>query len=331
MKVLLVAKSDDNECVERVADALRRRGAEPLRLDTDRYPTEVGLSSALSNDGERCTLALGDERVDLAELTAVWHRRLAVGARLPESMERQLRGAALEESARVLLGSLSRRDVFVLDPRPNLRRASDKELQLSLARGAGLDVPRTLISNEPAAVRAFADECGGDVVAKMMSSFAVYEDGQERVVFTNPLSRADLDDLTGLDLCPMTFQERLEKEVELRVTVVGRRVFTAAVESRRLERAREDWRREGVALMDAWTPWELPAEAEAGLHALMDRLGLNYGAADFVVTPGGRCVFLEVNPSGEFFWLERNPGFPVSDALADVLLGLAPRRATERW
>ena len=58
----------------------------------------------------------------------------------------------------------------------------------------------------------------------------------------------------------------------------------------------------------------------------MDRLGLNYGACDFIVTPEGRHVFLEVNPAGEFFWLEKHPGLPIAGALADVLLGLAPRR-----
>ena len=58
----------------------------------------------------------------------------------------------------------------------------------------------------------------------------------------------------------------------------------------------------------------------------MRRLGLLYGAIDLVETPDGRHVFLELNPSGEFFWLEQQPGLPISAALADILLGLAPRR-----
>jgi glutathione synthase/RimK-type ligase-like ATP-grasp enzyme len=58
----------------------------------------------------------------------------------------------------------------------------------------------------------------------------------------------------------------------------------------------------------------------------MDYFVLNYGAIDIIVTPEGRHVFLEVNPVGEFFWLERHPGLPIADAIADVLLGRAPRR-----
>ena len=60
--------------------------------------------------------------------------------------------------------------------------------------------------------------------------------------------------------------------------------------------------------MDEWRPYDLPPEAEAPLLALMDFYGLNYGAADFILTPDGRHVFLELNPSGEFFWLEHGPG-----------------------
>jgi hypothetical protein len=49
-------------------------------------------------------------------------------------------------------------------------------------------------------------------------------------------------------------------------------------------------------------------------------LDLNYGAADFIVTPDGRHCFLEVNPVGEFFWLEKHPGLPLSGAIADLLV-----------
>lgn len=324
MTVLIVTHSEDNECVERVTEALARRGERAFRFDTDRYPGEVSLSARV---GQGSSILESDgERLELGTLRAVWHRRLRTGTRIPQSLEPQVRAASVEESRRVVNGVLASLTCFVLDPWARIRLAESKQLQLELARGAGLDVPRTLVTNDPAAVREFWETCDGRVMAKMMASFAIQEDGHEKVVFTNPISPADLETLEGLRLCPMTFQERLEKALELRVTVVGRRVFTAAIDSNALERARTDWRREGLALLEHWKPWALPPEVERRLLALMDTLGLNYGAADFVVTPDGRCVFLEVNPAGEFFWLERLEGFPISEALADVLLDRVPRR-----
>jgi len=190
----------------------------------------------------------------------------------------------------------------------------------------GLDTPRTLITNDPEAVRAFARSCERGMITKMLSSFAIYQDDAEKVVFTNPVAVEDLNDLDGLRLCPMTFQEQVSKRLELRITVVGGRVLAAAIDSQASERAAHDWRRDGVRLLDAWQPYTLPPEVEEKLLRLMDYFNLNYGAADFIVTPEGRHVFLEVNPSGEFFWLELHPGLPISEAIADVLLGLNKRR-----
>jgi glutathione synthase/RimK-type ligase-like ATP-grasp enzyme len=79
-------------------------------------------------------------------------------------------------------------------------------------------------------------------------------------------------------------------------------------------------------MIQDWQPYELPREVEEKVLRLMDYFVLNYGAIDFIVTPDGRHVFLEVNPVGEFFWLERCPGLPIADAIADVLLERSPRR-----
>ncbi|UBF25844.1 hypothetical protein K9N68_30590 [Kovacikia minuta CCNUW1] len=160
------------------------------------------------------------------------------------------------------------------------------------------------------------------LVTKMLSSFAVYEDGNEKVVFTNPVSSKDLEDLDGLRFCPMTFQEKVPKLLELRATVVGRKVFTAAVDSQRLEQSQHDWRRQGVALLRHWQPHELPQEVQEKLLNVMDYFGLNYGAIDLILTPDQRYVFLEVNPCGEFFWLDLYANLPISDAIANLLMRL---------
>lgn len=154
----------------------------------------------------------------------------------------------------------------------------------------------------------------------MLSSFAIYDErGQEKVVFTNPISSEDLDNLDGLRFCPMTFQEKIAKALELRTIIVGKRVLTAAVDSQVLDKARYDWRKQGIALLDAWESYTLPKDVEEKLLKLMAEFRLNYGALDIILTPDGRHVFLEVNPVGEFFWLERCPGLPISQAIAEVL------------
>ena len=108
-------------------------------------------------------------------------------------------------------------------------------------------------------------------------------------------------------------------------------VFAAEVDSQASTRSEEDWRRDGVALVGAWQSHTLPATVTEKILALMDRIQLNYGAMDMILTPDDRYVFIEVNPVGEWFWLDRHAGFHIADALADVLLDRAPRRNTDRY
>jgi MvdD family ATP-grasp ribosomal peptide maturase len=327
MTVLIITRSDDNESVLMVARAIERKGGRSVRFDTDRYPTEVRLSAYYgAGDEERLMLTNDEGEFDLGEVTAVWHRRLGYGARLPATLDRQLRQASVGEARAAAQGMLAGLKAFRMDAVQHIRHAENKQLQLHVARELGLESPRTLTTNDPSAVRAFAAECEGGMVTKMLSSFAVYEEGRELVVFTNPVKPEDLADLSGLRLCPMTFQEMIPKALELRVTVVGDRVMSASIDSQSSERAAYDWRRDGLRMIQDWQPYELPREVEEKILRLMDYFVLNYGAIDIIVTPDGRHVFLEINPVGEFFWLERCPGLPVSDAIADVLLGRAHRR-----
>ena len=329
MTVLIITWSGDNECVANVTSAVEARGGNVFRLDTDLFPTEVQLSAELSGEGETTRLVSAAGSVTLCDVQAIWHRRIRVAHGLPDTMEAQMRKASVHESRQTLFGALASENTFVMDPVSRIRHGEHKHLQLRVARDAGLAVPRTLMSNDPRTVREFADSCGGQVMAKMLSSFAIFEDDQEQVVFTTPLASADLEHLAELRFCPMTFQERVEKALELRVTIVGERVFAASIDSQALERSQTDWRREGLKLAGEWKPFDLPEDIERRLLRVMDTLRLNYGAADLILTPEGRYVFLEVNPAGEFFWLERLGAFPISEAIAELLLDRVPRRDTQ--
>lgn len=327
MSILIVTHSNDNDSIARVAEIISRKGGQAIRFDTDRYPTDVRLSAYHGASGdEHLTLTNGEGEFDLREVTAIWHRRINLGANLPAGLDRQLRHASLGETSAAAHGMLASLKAFRMDHVPHIRHAENKQLQLQVARELGLDTPRTLTTNDPAAARTFAKSCEGEIVTKMLSSFAIFEEGKELVVFTNPVKSEDLEDLSGLNLCPATFQELLPKSLEIRVTVVGQRVMSASIDSQVSARATHDWRRDGVRMLQDWRPYELPLEVEEKILRLMDYFSLNYGAIDIILTLDGRHVFLELNPSGEFFWLERAPGLPISEVIADLLLGHSPRR-----
>lgn len=327
MSVLIVTHSADHDGVDAVIARLVALGAEPVRLDTDRFPTGIGLSIEQTPDGESATLTVDGRTHDLADVEAIWYRRLRA-PRLPDDMPADFRGVAAGESRAVLLGLINSLPAFRLDPWDRIRHADHKQRQQRMARQVGLRVPPTLTTNDPDAVRAFAARCPGGVITKMLSAFALKRDGDEKVVYTNALSEADLAALDGLSLCPMVFQARIERKLELRCTVVGHRVLCGAlsVEASDAVEAADDWRRQGKALAGRWVPYDLPEEIARKLRMLATMQGLNYGAADLLVDADGRHHFLEMNPAGEWGWMQAACDLPIAQAIADVLVDPAARR-----
>ena len=106
-------------------------------------------------------------------------------------------------------------------------------------------------------------------------------------------------------------------KVELRITVVGKNVFAAEIHSQQKEATRHDWRRDALALEHRNHP--LPDDIKLKCIQLAKTFGLEFGAIDMILTPDGRYVFLEINPNGQWAWIEETTGLPISEALIELL------------
>jgi MvdC family ATP-grasp ribosomal peptide maturase len=317
--VLLVTHSGDHFTVERVAEALARRGARALRFDTDLFPGEVRLSAALRPGGAERVLGLGAVEVESSEVRAVWARRVWP-PRLSDNLDERFRAACTRETGAALEGFFDGLGGarWVNDPRSE-RAAENKLLQLRAARESGLDIPPTLLTNDAERARAFFDAEGGRVVAKLLRPLSVSMGDTPFFVYTSDVRAADLEALDSLRHCPVVFQRKIEKRRELRVACVAGRLFAGALDASGSARGRTDWRLAEPGEC-SWSPASLKTPLAARLRALMRRLGLVYGAIDLIETPEGRHVFLEVNPGGEWGMLEHDLGLPISEAIADALL-----------
>lgn len=323
--VLIVTRSDDNHSIELVSTEIEKRGGCAIRLNSDQFPTEVSFSCKIGKAKTKRILHTPDSSFDLNEVSAVWYRRFNAGGRIPRNLGDTL-APCIDESRRALFGSIANLDCFHLDPLECVRRCDHKEWQVRRANELGLQVPETLFSNSPNDVKQFYMDQGGEIVCKMQSSFAIYRQGIENVVFTTPVSEADINDLNGLKYCPMIFQQMIPKSMELRTTIIGNKVLTASIDSQKQKNTRIDWRRDGIGLIKNWQEYELPKGIQKKLLTLLSELGLNYGTVDFAVTPKNELVFFEVNAVGEFMWLQDHPGLPIAEAIADVLLNPGDRR-----
>jgi hypothetical protein len=328
-RILLCVRGGALE-VPAVAGALRDRGAEPVVLDSAAFPSGMPVTLAYGRAGF-CGRWADDHDIDEPhDISAVW-QGVAVGTTLP-TMAPGLRETCVAASELTVVGLLESLQVFQLDPYGNKARADNKPHQLRIAQRVGLEIPETIISNDPEAVRTFARRFPS-LITKMLVQPAVTGpaiDDEASVVFTTAMTAADLEQLDGLDLCPMIFQEQIENLLDVRVTIVGKRVFAAALDAAARGGSPLDWRRQSYALdrVPAWAAYELPGGLADRLLRLLDHFGLNYGAVDLIVRPDGRHVFLELNASGSFAFLGVNHAGPIAAAIAEVLVDPHARRVS---
>jgi hypothetical protein len=325
--MLLILSSKKDEHVPLLLPHLEKRGARIRWIDAGDFPCAATISVRYTQDGlERVAARYDGEALDLADVTAVWYRRPSqpgIDDRITAPDHRR----CVEEVSEALLLGLA--DMFA-DARwlPGTPRAvfaaSNKVEQLAHATRVGLRPPRTLITNDPGELARFYEECNGRLITKPVRALhGVYDaDGSARAFYARPLRRRDLHNAAALRYAPMILQEYVPKRAELRVTVVGERVFAAEIDSQASRATQNDWRHYDVD-RTSYRAHDLPESVHRSCVRLVASYGLRYGALDLVLTPSGEYVFLELNPNGQWGFIEYLTGMPIADALADELLDSA--------
>ncbi|MFE5325465.1 ATP-grasp ribosomal peptide maturase [Embleya sp. NPDC056575] len=294
-----------------VVEELNRRAVPVFRADLAEFPMELSLAASFDGVAWRGSLRNARRELDLAAVRSVYYRRLT-RPRFPAGMAVSARRVAEREARLGFSGLLA-----ALPPAGRAADAEYKPLQLRVAAECGLTVPRTSITNDPAAARAFAAEVAGPVVYKPFGPVRGVVDGSSVAVYASVVDPAVLDD-PAIATTAHLFQAAVPKAYECRLTVVAGRVFAAEIHAGSAA-ARVDWRRDYDSL--TYKVCDPPPDVTRGVLAMLDTLGLPYGAFDFVITPAGEWVMLELNPSGQYGFVEQATGLPITAAIADYLEG----------
>lgn len=313
MKTVLLIAARFDPAADLLLAELRRRGASCVRWNTHEFPLESSLNYRVSNECFGADVLTDGRKIDLATIGSIWWQ-WDVPCGFPPELQGEERRFAEAESHLALNALLTVGDYFWVNHPARENLAKSKPAQLFVARKLGMEIPETLVSNDPDEVRRFVANSKTEVVYKGMSQPHMVPG---TALFTGLLTKETLANLDLIRLTPGIFQERVEKAYELRVTVVGTKVFSVKIDSQKNRDAQLDWRR---ALHDVgYEAVDLPRNIEEKILAFMRTFGLFYGAFDFIVTPDGRYVFLEINPSGQYMWLECAADLGITAALADAL------------
>lgn len=323
--MILILTSPVDPHADRVERKLRARNVEVFRFDPARFPADASLSLGYGPDGTATGKLRADgTTIDLSATRAAWYRRPGRPVADVGITDTATRAFVEEESATVVQDAWASLPIAWLPaPRHILRWAQRKATQLRIAGQLGFELPPTLISNDPADFLAFYQEHNGQVVSKLAAFTHIPEIDRAFARYTEVVSTRDIGYADGIRFCPMIFQAYVSKRVEVRVTVVGSELFAAEIASQTTHHTRHDWRHYDPTATPI-SAHTLPLDLAERCTRLVACLGLRYGAIDLVLTPDGRYVFLEINPNGQYLWIEDATGLPISDAICDLLTSDLP-------
>lgn len=316
--MLLIVTNANDKHADFVEIQLRERGVTYHRFNTESFPQHTAICLGFNNGDITSRLVTRNGEIDLRHTTHVWYRKPSPPIIDPAIIDPVARSFS-EQEARTSLENLWEtipglwvNDIF------SMRRANNRFLQWRLAQELGFRMPTTMLTNSPTMARNFVHQVGGKVALKVIGQTLVACEDVVHAMYTRLCDEAVIAEMDAVRFTPSILQTYIEKRVEHRVTVIGDRVFDCIIESQTTTKTQIDWRRYDLAN----TPHRvgvLPDSVAQQCVEITHRLGLLFSGIDLIETPDGDFIFLEINCSPQWGWIEVVTGLPLRETLIDLL------------
>jgi glutathione synthase/RimK-type ligase-like ATP-grasp enzyme len=285
-----------------VAAALKRQGVSYLLVDQQRVlDTTIDMHVGADVTG---LLRVGQHEVRLENVTAAYVRpwdsqRMRAVQQTPPGSTERMHASMVEEG---LIAWSEVTPALVVNRPSSMASNNSKPYQTSIIAGCGFRIPCTLVTTDEQAVREFQAR-HGPVIYKSLSGV--------RSIVT--LLRADNDArLPDIANCPTQFQEFVPG-VDYRVHVIGSMTYSCTITS-----ADTDYRYPSNRAPEI-RPCALPREVEGSCLKVARNLGMQVAGIDLRRTVADEWYCFEANPSPGFTFYENASGWPMADAIADLL------------
>jgi len=314
----IVLTNSEDVTSDYLCDRLAAGGIQFYRLDTDRILETVSFDM----DAKHCVLADGaDFSVSPEDVAALILRR-------PKPLESRIEGDdyqkhhASAEWGETFEGFLSQVPVsrWINHPGQNFK-ASHKIEQLKRAAAVGLHVPMWTVTSRPESAAAFLEAVGPTLIAKPLSSGFIERDVPDRdtVIYTSEITDKHAALFERLPGCPVMLQESVRKTFDVRLVVVAGQMIAVTLQAQGDDgRQRLDIRRNAMSDV-RYGVIDIPQSVRCGVAQLMEEYGLVFGALDFAITEQGEWVFFEINPNGQWAWLDLEAGTSIHNMFVEAI------------
>jgi hypothetical protein len=268
----------------------------------------ISWESTPINGGAPTLPTVDGKSIDVRRLAVLWWRRINGVPQIPDSVTDEAARDLIANDCRASLTGILHNEFHGtwISHYEATRRAEVKPIQMNAALKAGFRAPRTLISQDPARIREFCRELDQRVVVKTVA-------GTQKAGLTAAKVSAELlASDAALRLAPAIYQELVEGGRHLRIHVFGERILAALISSGDL-----DWR---IRLSHAKVePYALSEEVKQKLYAVLRTLDLRMGIFDFKLTADDEPIWFEINPQGQFLFVEGMGGLELTNAFTDFI------------
>jgi len=315
MKILLISNKDDIT-TDFVVQKLHQFGVKFYRFNTEELTHSVNINFDFEKEIYQIYDSFLNEIIDLKQINSVYYRRPEIPI---------INGTLTQNEAKFICNELIYtlegiykllRNVYWLSPLYSIREAENKIYQISLAKEIGFKIPNSIITNQPKEANLFFQRNLKDCIIKPIKSGLVGDVSNMKVIFTNVLPiETDFDLIKS---CPTYFQSNIHKKADIRITIVGNDFFPAQIHSQDLSESQIDWRKSNTVLK--YSKIDLPNNLKNKCLTLIKRLNLQFGAIDFIETENGDFIFLEINPNGQWAWIEQQLNYNISESIVKLLI-----------
>jgi len=254
--------------------------------------------------------------IDLLKIKAVYYRRPLPPRNIANNLTRGEEIFTLNEITNCLEGLYKiLKNAFWISTVFAIREAESKIYQLQVAQELGFTIPPSIITTNSKIAAEFVTEF--KCIIKPIKTGFIEDNGNEKIIFTTLFH--DESNLERIKTCPTYFQKFINKTSDIRVTVIGNKVFAAKILSQEYNETKIDWRKAETIKLK-YEKIDLPPYLLDLCIKLTKKLNLNFGAIDFVKDEKGDFIFLEINPNGQWAWIEKQLNYNLSYEISKLLI-----------
>jgi len=318
--MILIITNKEDFTADYVIYKMRKDNISYMRFNTEDFPYHASIIWDINNNSKNKVILKNKKECSLNDITGIWYRR----PKSPEfslGVDDNIKEFVTDEVKNMFSGIWRSINTIWVSHPDSIRNCSSKIDQMNLANKLGLSIPDTIITNNVYEAKEFINKYD-DVLVKPLYKNHFSTNSGEKILYSNILSKTNYGNLDLIQNCPLIIQKYINKKLDIRINIFGKNIFATEIHSQinNSSKIKYDWRRSA----DVEIPHcehILPDEIIDLCFKVVEHYKLNFGAFDFILTPNGEYVFLEINPNGQWAWIEDLTKQPLSNALISTLLG----------